>query len=79
MRCGSGCLKPEAATALILLSDQTKFTLPVLLTTLQTGQLGTLNWGILEAGVVVTMIPCIVIFLILQRYYVAGLTSGAVK
>ncbi|HEV8563099.1 MAG TPA: hypothetical protein VGR06_42830 [Actinophytocola sp.] len=39
----------------------------------------TLNWGILEAGVVVTMIPCIVIFLILQRYYVAGLTAGAVK
>jgi ABC-type maltose transport system permease subunit len=25
------------------------------------------------------MIPCIVIFLILQRYYVAGLTAGAVK
>ena len=64
---------------MILLSDQTKFTLPVLLTTLQTGQLGTLNWGILEAGVVVTMIPCIVIFLILQRYYVSGLTAGAVK
>jgi multiple sugar transport system permease protein len=69
----------EFLAALILLSDQTKFTLPVLLTTLQTGQLGTLNWGILEAGVVVTMIPCIVIFLILQRYYVAGLTAGAVK
>lgn len=69
----------EFLAALILLSDQTKFTLPVLLTTLQTGQLGTLNWGILEAGVVVTMVPCIVIFLLLQRYYVSGLTAGAVK
>jgi multiple sugar transport system permease protein len=70
----------EFLAALILLSDQTKFTLPVLLTTLQTGQLGTLNWGILEAGVVVTMIPCIIIFfLLLQRYYVKGMTAGAVK
>jgi len=25
------------------------------------------------------MIPCIVIFLLLQRYYVAGLTAGAGK
>ena len=25
------------------------------------------------------MIPCIVIFLLLQRYYVAGLTAGAVR
>lgn len=69
----------EFLAALILLSDQTKFTLPILLTTLQTGQFGTLNWGVLEAGVVVTMVPCIVIFLILQRYYVSGLTAGAVK
>jgi multiple sugar transport system permease protein len=38
-----------------------------------------LNWGILEAGVVVTMIPCIIIFLLLQRYYVKGMTAGAVK
>jgi multiple sugar transport system permease protein len=57
----------------------TRSTLPVLLTTLQTGQLGTLNWGILEAGVVVTMIPCIIIFLLLQRYYMKGMTAGAVK
>lgn len=69
----------EFLAALILLSDQTKFTLPILLTTLQSGQFGVLNWGVLEAGVVVTMIPCIVIFLILQRYYVSGLTAGAVK
>lgn len=69
----------EFLAALILLSDQTKFTLPILLTTLQSGQFGVLNWGVLEAGVVVTMVPCIVIFLILQRYYVSGLTAGAVK
>jgi ABC-type maltose transport system permease subunit len=25
------------------------------------------------------MIPCVVLFLALQRYYVAGLSSGAIK
>jgi uncharacterized protein len=33
----------------------------------------------LQAGVVVTMIPCIIIFLLLQRYYVKGMTAGAVN
>ncbi|HEY7073869.1 MAG TPA: hypothetical protein VH418_00805 [Solirubrobacteraceae bacterium] len=51
----------------------------VLLTTLVTGRLGAINWGVLEAGVVITMVPCIVIFLLLQRYYVRGLVAGAVK
>jgi multiple sugar transport system permease protein len=29
--------------------------------------------------VTVTILPCIVIFLILQRYYLQGLMGGAVK
>jgi ABC-type glycerol-3-phosphate transport system permease component len=28
---------------------------------------------------VITMLPCIVIFLLLQRHYVRGLVAGAVK
>jgi multiple sugar transport system permease protein len=27
----------------------------------------------------VTVLPCVVLYLLLQRYYVAGLISGAVK
>lgn len=69
----------EFLAALVLLSDQSKFTLPVLLTTLQSGRLGTVDWGLLEAGVVVTMLPCVLLFLALQRYYVRGLVAGAVK
>lgn len=30
-------------------------------------------------AVTVTMVPCIILFLLLQRYYVRGLTAGAVK
>lgn len=69
----------EFFAALILVTDESKFTLPVTLTVLASNQLGTLNWGLMQAGVAVTAIPCIVLYLLLQRYYVAGLVAGAVK
>jgi multiple sugar transport system permease protein len=69
----------EFFAALILVTDEAKFTLPVTMTVLASNQLGTLNWGIMQAGVAVTAVPCIVLYLLLQRYYVAGLVAGAVK
>jgi multiple sugar transport system permease protein len=65
--------------ALILLSSQSNFTLPVELLDLVTGQFGVIQWGVLEAGVLISMVPCVVLFLVLQRYYMGGLLSGAVK
>jgi multiple sugar transport system permease protein len=38
-----------------------------------------LNWGAVQAGVAVMTIPCLIIFLLLQRYYMRGLMAGAVK
>ena len=69
----------EFFAALILISDQAKFTLPVALTLISSGTFGAIDWGLLQAGVATTIIPCIVIYLVLQRYYVGGLLSGAVK
>ena len=69
----------EFFAALILISDQAKFTLPVALTLISSGIFGSVNWGLLQAGVATTIVPCIVIYLLLQRYYVGGLLSGAVK
>lgn len=69
----------EFLAALVLLSDEARFTLPIFLTALASGQLGSIDWGVLEAGVLVTMVPCVVIFLLLQRYYVRGLVAGSVK
>ncbi len=69
----------EFLAALIFTTRQDRYTLPVVLANLQTGAGGTLNWGVLETGAVFAAVPCIAIFLILQRYYVAGLTGGAVK
>jgi multiple sugar transport system permease protein len=69
----------EFFAALILISDQAKFTLPVTLTLISSGVFGSINWGLLQAGVALTIIPCIVIYVLLQRYYVGGLLSGALK
>ncbi|SMQ86109.1 carbohydrate ABC transporter membrane protein 2, CUT1 family [Devosia lucknowensis] len=69
----------EFLAALILLSDNDKYTLPVLMTAVRAGRLGAINWGAVQAGVMVMTIPCLVVFLLLQRYYMRGLMAGAVK
>jgi multiple sugar transport system permease protein len=63
---------------LILLSDGSKFTLPVAVVSLQHESFGVINYGALEAGVVVMAIPCLFFFLVLQRHYVRGFMSGAI-
>jgi multiple sugar transport system permease protein len=69
----------EFIAALSLISVQEKYSLPVVLTLLGDRQMGATNFGFLQAGVVVTMLPCIALFLVLQKYYVNGLISGSVK
>ncbi|WP_233571675.1 carbohydrate ABC transporter permease [Cellulomonas triticagri] len=69
----------EFFATLILLVDQKLYTLPVSLQMLASGQNNQLDWGVMQAGVTVTVVPCVVIYLLLQKYYVSGLLSGAVK
>ncbi len=69
----------EFLAALIFLNDSDKYTLPVYLLNLQTGQYGTVDFGAIDAGLVITILPCVIIFLLLQRYYINGLIAGAVK
>ena len=69
----------EFVAPLIFLTDGDKFTLPVALFNLQSGNLGSVDFGALQAGVVTAAVPCVVLFLLLQRYYVRGFTSGALK
>jgi multiple sugar transport system permease protein len=66
----------EFFIVLILLSDEPKYTLPVVLTTLLTGTLGSIHWGILDASVVITALPCLVIYAALQRHFVRGVMAG---
>jgi multiple sugar transport system permease protein len=70
----------EFLGALVMMSSSAKFTLPVILATARTEtSLGGTDWGMLQAGVTISIIPCVLVYLLLQRYYMAGLMSGAVK
>ncbi|MGN6760069.1 MAG: carbohydrate ABC transporter permease [Leifsonia sp.] len=69
----------EFLAALVLLNDNPSFTLPIALLNAQNGPLNTIDWGGLQAGITVTMLPCVVLFIILQRYYVSGLVAGTGK
>lgn len=62
---------------LIVLSDQDKFPLSVAIARLTVGELA-LNFGNIAAATVISMIPVILIFLVLQRYFIEGL-AGSVK
>jgi len=69
----------EFIAALVFMSRETSFTVPVMLTGVSTGRFRIMDWGALQAGVIVSIIPCVLIYLLLQRYYVSGMLSGAVK
>lgn len=53
-------------------------TLPVGLTRLQDAE-GLTNWAPVMAGTVLTTLPMIIVFLLLQKQMIKGLTAGAVK
>ncbi len=42
------------------------------------GQYNT-NWGVVFAGAVICIIPAIIVFLFLQKYFIKGISAGAVK
>jgi putative chitobiose transport system permease protein len=61
----------------IILSEPSHFTLPVGLVQLQSAF--SADWKLIAAGTLLSMIPILVFFFALQRYFVSGATSGAVK
>ena len=70
----------EFLGALVLMSRGSSFTLPLVLAAARTEtSLGGTDWGMLQAGITISIIPCVLIYLLLQRYYVSGLMTGAVK
>jgi len=69
----------EFLASLIFMSKENLFTLPVMLSNVRSGPYGSIDWGELQAGLMVATIPCMILFLLLQKRYVSGLTSGSVK
>lgn len=69
----------EFFAALLFLSSEDRFSLPIVLATVRSGRFGQVDWGALQAGAILSIIPCVLLFLLLQRHYLEGLTGGAVK
>ncbi len=62
---------------LIILSDDAKYTLPVAIANLVGEHVQ--DAELMMAGSVITVLPVLVLFIALQRYYIAGLMAGSVK
>jgi multiple sugar transport system permease protein len=69
----------EFLGALSFLTNDSLYTLPVALSNVETGTYGAVNYGLLLSGAVIAMIPCVIVYVALQRFYVRGLVSGALK
>lgn len=70
----------ELLAALVIMNKDSSFTLPLILAaSRQQTSIGGTDWGMLQAGITISIIPCMAFYLLLQRYYVAGLLNGAVK
>jgi multiple sugar transport system permease protein len=70
----------EFLAALVIMNRGTTFTLPLVLAAArQETSIGGTDWGMLQAGITISIIPCTLFYLLLQKYYVSGFLSGAVK
>jgi multiple sugar transport system permease protein len=63
---------------LVVAQSQDMFTLPVALALFATGQNNT-NFGLLLAGAVVVVVPVLLVFLALQRYFTQGIAMTGFK
>jgi arabinogalactan oligomer/maltooligosaccharide transport system permease protein len=67
----------EFIMASTFMTDERRYTLPVLLQS-SVGQFSA-DWGLFAAGAIVTSLPVMALFYVLQRSLVGGLTAGSVK
>ncbi|MCU1440365.1 MAG: Carbohydrate transporter permease [Rhodoglobus sp.] len=67
----------EFAWALTVLNDVEVRTLPIAIALFQ-GQHST-SWGLVFAASLLAIIPVLIVYIVFQRFFVAGLTSGAIK
>jgi multiple sugar transport system permease protein len=70
----------ELLAALVIMNKDSSFTLPLILAAArQQTSIGGTDWGMLQAGITISIIPCMAFYLLLQKYYMAGFLTGAVK
>jgi multiple sugar transport system permease protein len=62
---------------LIVMTKESMFTLPVALANLSGEYVQ--DTELMMAGSVITIIPVLVVFLVLQKYYIQGILLGGIK
>jgi multiple sugar transport system permease protein len=67
----------EFVWALTVINDPDQRTLPIAIALFQ-GQHST-SWGLVFAASIIAIVPVLAIYVAFQRYFVAGITSGALK
>jgi multiple sugar transport system permease protein len=67
----------EFALALVLLDSQSRFTIPLGVFSLQSAY--ETEWQLVAAASFIGLVPMMAAFVFLQRYFIAGLTAGAMK
>ena len=63
---------------LVLLKTESKFVLPLKLAALSTAT-DVPSWGLILAGNVLTIMPIVILFLLLRKFFIKGIMDGAVK
>lgn len=69
----------EFAWALTIINDPAIRTLPVAIRLFAGSGNNAVQWGIVFAASAVAVVPVVIVFLVFQRYFVQGLTTGAIK
>jgi multiple sugar transport system permease protein len=70
----------ELLAALVIMNKDSSFTLPLILAAArQQTSIGGTDWGMMQAGITISIIPCMAFYLLLQKYYMAGFLNGAIK
>ena len=64
---------------LVASQSESTYTLPIALSLFSKGGQDSTNYSLLLAGAVLVVVPMIVLFLLLQRYFVASVVSSGVK
>jgi multiple sugar transport system permease protein len=67
----------EFALALVLLDSQARFTIPIGVFSLQSAY--ETEWQLVAAASFIGLVPMMAAFVFLQRYFISGLTAGALK
>ncbi|RIQ10966.1 carbohydrate ABC transporter permease [Jiangella rhizosphaerae] len=64
---------------LFMINDSSRYPLSLAIATLRQQTMGAVDFGATQAGVVIMALPCLLLFVLLQRHYVRGFMSGALK